>query len=387
MDILSLVADPRIGREIITGNYILVIWLIILWCYNGIKKSKEPEFLDSFNHYDYRKNSTRLVSFFSVLPMILWAAFRDNIQDTYNYRASYLEMEVSWSKIIDIIKSDTVDDKGLSVLSTIIKIFVGNNDILFFGIIAAIMLLTTSEVYRRTSPEYSMSIFLLVASGDYYSWCLNGMRQGLAVAMVFYASLKLIDKKYFQFILLLLFAVSIHSTAIVFIVALLLYNQRPWSPRVLIIGFVFLLGVFLFTNYTSIAQTIFADTHYEHAVAEIKKDSGVNILRVLVYSVPTIIAFVYREKLDETADVAIVAGINISFIGTILYVVAMFTSGILIGRLPIYFTLWNYVLLAWEIKNLFYNKQRRTVVKFIMVLAYLVFNYYQTMTNASIYLR
>lgn len=48
---------------------------------------------------------------------------------------------------------------------------------------------------------------------------------------------------------------------------------------------------------------------------------------------------------------------------------------ILFGRLPIYVSLYGYVLLPWEIDNLF--PQNRQIVKIGCIGAYLIFYYYQ----------
>lgn len=45
-----------------------------------------------------------------------------------------------------------------------------------------------------------------------------------------------------------------------------------------------------------------------------------------------------------------------SIVSASIYLVSMFTSGIFIGRLPIYCSLYSYVLLPWEIKHLFNEK-------------------------------
>ena len=54
----------------------------------------------------------------------------------------------------------------------------------------------------------------------------------------------------------------------------------------------------------------------------------------------------------------------------------MFTSAIMIGRLPIYFSLYNYILLPWEITHIFTRRSAR-VITWAMVGFYLLYNYYQ----------
>ena len=60
-----------------------------------------------------------------------------------------------------------------------------------------------------------------------------------------------------------------------------------------------------------------------------------------------------------------------------LYVISMVTSGIFLGRLPIYISLWSQcILLPWEIKHMFTEKSAR-LVKIIAICCYCVFFYFQ----------
>ena len=68
--------------------------------------------------------------------------------------------------------------------------------------------------------------------------------------------------------------------------------------------------------------------------------------------------------------------ISVRIVSVGFYVVSMFTSGIFIGRVPIYFSLYSYILLPWEIDNMF-TKRSAKLVYIIAVGAYLIFYYYQ----------
>ena len=106
-------------------------------------------------------------------------------------------------------------------------------------------------------------------------------------------------------------------------------------------------------------------------------DDGANIIRVLVESVPIIIAFIYRNKIKDKLTPIIKLSINMSLIASGLYIISNIArSGVLLGRLPIYFSMYNLILLPWLIKNIF-NKEEKRLVYYLMVILYLVFFYYQ----------
>lgn len=372
----------HIVEHVYTANYIIIVWLLLFWFFRRRVKNVSPLVLAREKRQDYSNLTPILVVFMTILPMVLWAAFRDDIQDTYNYRSLFWERPVSKEYVLEVLDSD-IHDKGYVLFSVLIKLIVGNNDYWFFGICAFVSLILISYVYRRVSSEYSFSMLLFFVSCDYYSWVLNGMRQGMAAAMIFYASLMLMDKKYIRFILFTFLAFTFHSTSIVFLIAIILINQKPWSRRLVLVSLAFAVVLFILTQRVSFVNDLFAETHYSYAVKEIENDGGVSAIRALVYAVPVIIAFIYRKKIAESNDRILQVSINMSFIGVLFYVLGVFTSGVFIGRLPIYFSLWNYVLLAWELNYLFDSKEN--LVRAITVAFYLIYNFYQTWTNMKTY--
>ena len=64
--------------------------------------------------------------------------------------------------------------------------------------------------------------------------------------------------------------------------------------------------------------------------------------------------------------------------------VSMFTSGIFIGRLPIYCSLYSYILLPWEIENIF-NQKLKPYIYISMVTLYIVYYVYQTHFGWGLY--
>jgi hypothetical protein len=91
---------------------------------------------------------------------------------------------------------------------------------------------------------------------------------------------------------------------------------------------------------------------------------------------PAVFAFMGRKAIERTNNPLINLCTNMSLITAGLYLISVFTSGIFIGRLPIYASLYGYILLPWEI-NYMYKDSSRFMVYGLMILFYLVFYYYQ----------
>ena len=135
----------------------------------------------------------------------------------------------------------------------------------------------------------------------------------------------------------------------------------------------------MFTDrFTDILDNMLTETQYKNVVTDWKQfqDDGTNILRVLVYSVPAMMSMVGIRYVREADDPVINICTNMSIAASGLYVVSMFTSGIFIGRLPIYFSVYSYILLPWLIKVMF-KKESAQLINLTMVGTYLIFYYYQ----------
>ena len=255
-------------------------------------------------------------------------------------------------------------DKGFYFLSAVIKCIVGNRSVVYLFIIAALQAGMLFYVYRKYSSRYLMSFFLFLASTDYISWMFNGIRQFTAVTITFIGIKFILDKKYVKAIVLILIASLMHQSAL------------------LMIPFIFILAVIVVVvsvgEFTNILDSLLAETQYKNVVSDWQswEDDGTNVLRVLVYAVPTILSLIGIKYIRNADDPIINLSTNMSIVSVGFYVVSMFTSGIFIGRLPIYFSLYSYILLPWEIDNMFTKRSAR-LVYLMTICAYLAFYYYQ----------
>ena len=124
-------------------------------------------------------------------------------------------------------------------------------------------------------------------------------------------------------------------------------------------------------------DTLLIDTQYENSLHSLEiQDDGTNVLRVLVYAMPVIFSLVGLRFIKKENSPIVNICTNMSIVATGFYIISMFTSGILMGRLPVYFSLYNYILLPWEIDHMF-TKRSAQLVYLIMIGAYLIYYYYQ----------
>ena len=316
---------------------------------------------------------------FAFFPVIIMATLRGDMGDSYAYKMMFRDLPSTVSGLISYIPSVT-KDKGFSVLSGIIKCVIGNNDVIYFFILAFIQGIILVSVYRKYSTNYLLSIFLFIASTDYLSWMFNGVRQFTAVTIIFASTKFMLEKKWVPTILMILLASTMHQSALLMIPIVIIVQGKAWNKRTILFLIAALIAVTFVDQFTSILDDMMQETQYANMVTDwtMWGDDGTNIFRVLVYSVPTILSFVGLKYIHYEDDPIINFCANMSIVSTGLYIISMFTSGIFIGRLPIFASLYNYILLPWEIEHMF-TKRSAQIMGLLMIAAYLVFYWYQVM--------
>lgn len=316
-------------------------------------------------------------AFVVFVPIIWMAGHRGWFADTSAYIGSYRMMPTSFSEIPDYVAG--VDkDKGFAVLSSIMRCILGYDFLPYLMILAAFQGISLVTFFRRYSTNYMLSVFLFIASTDYISWMFNGLRQFMAVTIILFATPLMLKKKYIPLILVILLASTMHQSALIMIPFVLIAQGEAWNKRTLLCIVVALLAVVFVGQFTDFLDSALQSTQYKNVVSDYTEwqDDGTNPLRVLVYSIPAILAFIGRKAIRAENNQVINFCVNMSIISMGLYVISMVTSGVFLGRLPIYCSLFGYILLPWEIENLF-PQELKKIAYGGMIVAYLIFYYYQ----------
>lgn len=321
-----------------------------------------------------------LYAFLFIVPLFLFAANRSiHFGDTYAYQQTFNQIPLQFNEFYQYLGGNP-KDPAFTVLCWIIK-FIGFDFRGLLYIIAFVQSVVLYYVYRKYSPNYFLSILFFLLSTDYYSWMFNGIRQFLAVTIIFAATPFLLEKKYPQMVLIILFASLFHQSALMMLPVIFFVNGEPFNKKILLFSIAVILSIVFLLQFTEILDGFLQGTQYENIVSDYQvgdfsEDNGANPLRALFYAIPTILAFIGLKFIKKRDDSVINLAVNMSVLSTGFYLLAVFTSGIFIGRLPIYFSLWNYILLPWEINNIF-KKDQKILITIITLIAFFVFYYVQ----------
>ena len=309
-------------------------------------------------------------------PYVFWTGWRSNrFGDTSMYRSTFQKMPTGLSQMWEYVATRQ-KGKGFAVFEYLFKSVISRSDIAFFFLIALIQILCLVIIYRKYSRSYWMSMFMFVASTDYMLWMHNGMRQFLAAALIFLCIPMIAKRKYYQICLCILAISLIHSSALIFLPFIFIVNGRAWNLRT--IGFLIsiILAVVFVDRVTGFISEAMENTEYEGDIIYLN-DGGANFFRVLFYSVPAIMSLVFRPYIDAAEDPLINICANLSIVAAGFYVFSFFTSGILMGAIPIYFSLANYILIPWLIEEVF-ERSSAMLINTVFVGVYSFFFYFQT---------
>ena len=204
----------------------IIFWLGIMAVFTASTNLKKKEVVnkESVMRYPW------IIAFLIFFPIIWIAGTRGHVADTYMYMGAFAEMPDTLGGIPMYI-AGVSKDKGFYFFSSLIKIIIGNNVTLYLTILAAIQGISILSIFRKYSGNYMVSVFLFIASTDYFSWMFNGIRQFTAVTIVFAATALMLNKRYKTLLVVILLAATIHQTALLMIPMVLIAQGKAWNKK------------------------------------------------------------------------------------------------------------------------------------------------------------
>ncbi|UAL50269.1 EpsG family protein [Metabacillus dongyingensis] len=311
----------------------------------------------------------KILIFLAITSLVLVSGLRNNIGDTYFYLDSYSNSDFTWEDI------KSKKDPGFNVLQMILKII--SEDPQFLLLVTALItnLLIGITLYKY-SRMVELSFYVYITYGMYIV-SMNGIRQFLAASLIFIATKYLLDGNFRKYAIFVIISSTIHQSALVLLPIYFIVRREAWTK----ITFILLgLAIFIVVGFNQFSEMLFAsleNTQYSHYSSF--EEGGANKIRVIVDSVPVIIAFLGREKLKRLwpkSDIIV----NLSIINLIFMIIA--TQNWIFARFNIYFSLYNLILISWIIY--LFNASNRKFVYYSLIISYLIYFYYEHVISLNI---
>ena len=208
---------------------------------------------------------------------------------------------------------------------------------------------------------YYFGISLFSIGEIIFKWNYNGIRQFIPVAILFACIGLILKKKYVPFIVLTLILSTIHASALLMIPMVFIVQGRAWNKKTMLLVIAVIIAIASLEQFTDLITGIMENTQYSGEVDQYLNTEGTSIQRVLVYSIPAILSLIFKRRIDEEDSPLINLCANMALITAFTYILSSFTSGIFLGRIPIYFSLYSYILLPWIIEHSFTRNSVRLI--------------------------
>ena len=354
----------------------MILWVVLIYCVYSMGHKEEVMLTDYNIQQGIRKKIPIAYAIIVFGYFIFWIGMRKHVADTTAYINIFESIPADFSTAWNQIDWEG-KNPGFDIFNIFFKCYISQDFQWWLMTIAIISGVCIMIVLRKYSCSFFFSSFLFMTLLT-FQWMMNGMRQFICVAVLFLCCDWIKDGKFIRFLIAVLLMSTFHMTALLMIPIYFVARSKPWDKKIglFIIGII-LVCIFAEPFFSSVDSAL-NGTAYEGATSQFEEDDGVNPIRVLFYAIPPLIAFIFREKLEPyyEKNPIIPICINMSLITAALYLVGVFTSGILIGRLPIYCEVYDLILIPFLL-HICFDKYTGKTVTIVYSCILLLFFYLQ----------
>ncbi len=355
---------------IIHFSILLVILLVSAAYEHSFRANKIRVIADGGTASDYLGSIIPWLIIFGYIAFL--AGMRSSMNDTEGYKESFKSLEPSWDNVWNAIESD-IKDKGFPIASNLFKMYISQDFHAWFFAFAIVESLLLSFVLRRESVSMIDACFFFFASTTYYNY-FSMMRQWLAVVIVFWAAKFIKKRKFIPYLLFCLLAAQFHTSAYFMIPVYFIVSGKAWSKKQLGIVGLFAIAFVFLRPILGFLESATGDTTYGYVVETMSTGSGSSWLRIPVALVPVVLSYIYRDKIKN--DVMANICTNMALVQLLVLIVASVTSGIFIGRMSVYFGIFNTILFPYLL-NVAIDDKNRSWIKALYYIGYFAFYIFQ----------
>ncbi len=317
-----------------------------------------------------------------VLLAIAWMTCFCFLRTNYNDTAAYVNGFRAAPSPSEFLASGQLWDLTGNPLfyfyESLIRSITGNYHIFFFPV-SFLSCYSAVKLFYRYSASPALSLLIYYSVGTFMLF-MAAMKQCVAASLLVLSIPYAIDRKYVRFYLLVGLASLFHTYAILFAIVPLLFG-KPWGLRtyILLLASIFSLLTFQSTlgAFLDYAQSVGA-----HAAEDDLFDGhAVNALRVAVYLVPGILAFLFRERLFADSSRAENLFVNLSILSGLILMIGLAQGANLMARMAGFFEIGSAVCLPWMIQKIFNRRSARLVTQIAVVMYFGYFLYEFTISK------
>lgn len=367
------------AEDLIMQKLILLYWGTVFLMY--LSQVYYPAENQLQKHQSGRCHFMRKKSDSFMIIVIFWlSAFsflRVTYNDTLTYRVNFERAE----SVGEFIASGGLLDWTGNPLSILYRDFIRgitDNFHIYFLFPAVLSSFAVVKLCKRFSVNPAFSLLIFFSLGTYIMY-VAALKQCIAIFFLLMALPYAIDRKYLPFYLLVFIAILFHTHAFMFAIIPILVN-KPWGKVTWA-----LLAATLFAMATY-NRTLGAFMEYAQSLGalvdegELFDGHSINVLRVLVYWIPALLAFVLRKRLFSDSTRTENLFVNMSIVSAFILTIGLVQAANLFARMAAYFEIATIISLPWMIKKVFTKQSAQFVTNLASVL-YFIYFWYENAIN------
>ena len=314
--------------------------------------------------------------------VIAWMTCFSFLRTSYNDTANYIGTFNSAQTVAEGVANGTFTDwtgNPWSMLYRSLMREITDNYHIYFLFPAVLSSFAAVKLFKSYSANPAFSLLIFFSLGTYIMY-MAALKQCLAIFCLLLALPYAIDKKYVRFYLLVFVAILFHTHAFMFAIVPLLL-EKPWGKVTWA-----LLGATIFAMLTY-DYTLGAFMEYAQSIGalvdegELFDGHSINIMRVLVYWVPALLALIFRNRLFSDSSKAENLFVNMSIVSAFILTLGLVQAANLFARMAGYFEIATAIALPWIVKKLFTKQSAQLVTTFASILYFAYFIYEFTVSK------
>ena len=314
------------------------------------------------------------LSILSCAILIAVAGLRSGIGDTPAYVQGFNQLPSSWENGVEQLKNSDGKDKGFTLLSLFIKAFISKDKQVFLVCLSAITIGLIFMTFYKNVEMLEMAVFLFITSGCYLV-TMNGIRQYVVTAVMFFTFPWIHERKWYLYIPLALIMSTVHQSCLIFILLYFIVDKTGWGNITYII---ILVGTGLYLTYPvtgpMIASILQESQYSDYSGVIASTGAGANVIRVIVMAVPVVFSYMGRKNENIRRERYYNIIVNMSVINLVFILLA--TRYWIYARFNMYFMVYMIILFIWCIEYLFDQKNSR-LMYFLCLGLYTVYYWYE----------
>lgn len=313
-----------------------------------------------------------------MIIVIVWMTCFSFLRTAYNDTGNYIYDFYNLTDPIDQYLSESnllkVGDNPLFYLyQTIVHELTNDYHILFF-FPAFFNSIAVVKFFKKYSTNTAFTLLVFYSIGTYVMY-IAAMKQSIAVGILLIALPYAIDKKYVKFYILVFFAMLFHTHAFVFL-AVPFFFGKPWGKVtwILLLAVLFSMATYD-TTFGALMNTAIS-MGINIVDWELFDGHSINLIRVIVYWIPAVLALVFRRRLFFDSTRAENLFTNMAIGAAFIITIGLRQGANLFARMAAYYEISVGIALPWMIKKIF-TKQSAQLVTVIAVVLYFVYFLYE----------